>query len=42
MRLSWRKLGANTWAALVAIIRATAPDKGQADPPPTDPKENAH
>lgn len=32
MRIPWKRLGAKLVAWAVALIRATAPDKGQAEP----------
>lgn len=34
MNVPWKKLSRKAWDVLVQVVRATAPDKGQADPPP--------
>lgn len=34
MPIPWKSWGRKAWDLAVSLIRATAPDKGQADPPP--------
>lgn len=39
MRIPWKSLLTKGWRLLVLVIRATAPDRQQADPPAETPKE---
>lgn len=34
MGFPWKKIGSKAWEWALLIIRTTAPDKSQADPPP--------
>lgn len=36
MAISWKSWGRKAWELALSVIRATAPDKSQADPPPAD------
>lgn len=36
MGIPWKSWGRRAWDFALALVRATAPDKGQADPPPED------
>lgn len=37
MGIPWKSWGRKAWDLALTVVRATAPDKGQADPAPKEP-----